>query len=159
MAVKSILPLQRYHRRHRSTCFVSLRNGGEDVTVTPHTGQKKAQSDLTRLLHTPQLCFKTFIASWHSVALPKTKSAKSCSVPIDTLLYALDLISTACASLQQHLNSPSLNTVILETRRNIGPYQPSSIPSKAPHIWSSMLIDPLSLPVVLYRPWTVHETH
>ena len=48
----------------------------------------------------------------HSIALPKTKKAKSCSVPLETLLKACKLISVACNSVQHPPHNPSLSTII-----------------------------------------------
>ena len=48
----------------------------------------------------------------HSIALPKTKKAKSCSIPLETLLEARKLISVACNSVQHPPHNPSLSTII-----------------------------------------------
>ena len=48
----------------------------------------------------------------HSIALPKTKKAKSWSVPLETLLKVCKLISVACNSVQHPPHNPSLSTII-----------------------------------------------
>ena len=54
----------------------------------------------------------------HSIALPKTQKAKTCSITLETLLEACKLISVTCATVQHPTHSPnpspspSLSTII-----------------------------------------------
>ena len=69
----------------------------------------------------------------HSIALPKTQKAKTCSIALETLLEARKLVSIACATVQHPTHSPnpspspSLSTIIQkldEISAHIKPKQP-----------------------------------
>ena len=71
----------------------------------------------------------------HSIALPKTQKAKTCSIALEMLLEVRKLISIACTTFQHPTHSPNpspgptLNTIIQKLDRistHIKPKQPAT---------------------------------
>ena len=90
----------------------------------------------------------------HSIALPKTAKAKSCSIPLEMLLTVQHLISGVCTSTQQHLHSPSFSTIIQELDEISACVSPTQ-PTMKTHTYVSILaskVAPAALPLPSIAP-------
>ena len=48
----------------------------------------------------------------HAIALPKMKSAKTCTIPLDTLHKARNLITSAIDTHEQQHSAPQISTIL-----------------------------------------------